>query len=64
MTDLPDLTDPTVHLLLSLGHQVEHARRRLDNKEVLVLELPFDQALLRLHLNLTLSQVDGADGLL
>lgn len=71
--DLADALDPAVHLFLSLGQQVEDAVRRLHHKQVLVLEwallqwlgrlLPLMLHLPAVYVDLTLLEVNGADGL-
>lgn len=60
---LTDAADPAVHLLLSVGRQVENARRGLHHKQVLPIEVSLYSELPIQHFHLTLFQVDGADGL-
>ena len=63
VADLTNAVHPAVHLLLRFGHQVEDPRGGLHHEQMLVLELSPDQPLFLHQLDLTLLQVDGADGL-
>lgn len=64
MADLTDAPDPAVHLLFRFGHQVEDARGCFHHEQVLPVKVPFYTELPVKHLDLTLLQVDGPDGLL
>lgn len=62
-TQLADGADPLVHLLLSLGDEIERAVRGLDVEHEAVLELLPLEGQAGIHL-LAAVQVDDADGFL
>lgn len=64
MANLADVIDPVVHFLLSFGHQVKNARRGLHHKQVLPVEVLLYPKLPARGFNLTLFQVDDANGFL
>lgn len=64
MADLADVIDPVIHLHLSFGHQVKNARRGLDHKQVLPVEVSLYPKLPARGFDLTLFQVDDANGFL
>lgn len=64
VANLADVIDPVIHLLLSFGHQVKNAWRGLHHKQVLPVEVSLYPKLRAQGFDLTLLQVDDANGLL
>lgn len=64
MANLADVIDPVIHFLLSFGQQVKNARRGLHHKQVLPVEVSLYPKLPARGFDLTLFQVDGANGFL
>ena len=63
VADLTDAVHPHLHLFLRLGHQIERARRGLDNEHEVVLEFLANEARARMLPDGAFAKVDGADGL-